>query len=168
MDTCYTWWRHQMETFSALLAFCAGNSPVTGEFPAQRSVTRGFDVFFDLHLNKRLSKHSWSWWFETPSGILWRHCNDLRVVSKDIFLVPYHNPKYPHICMYFQNVRTDPTNPFTMTSSNGNIFCVINPLLGEFTGQWLIPLRKASGTELWLFCLWSAPEQTVVQTMETS
>ena len=34
------WWRHQMETFSALLAICAGNSPVTGEFPAQRSVTR--------------------------------------------------------------------------------------------------------------------------------
>ena len=43
------WWRHQMETFSALLAFCAGNSPVTGEFPAQRPVKRSFDVFFDLH-----------------------------------------------------------------------------------------------------------------------
>ena len=41
-----TRWRHQMETFSALLAICAGNSPVTGEFPAQRSVTRSFDVFF--------------------------------------------------------------------------------------------------------------------------
>ena len=43
------WWRHQMETFSALLAICAGNSPVPGEFPAQRPVTRSFDVFFDLH-----------------------------------------------------------------------------------------------------------------------
>ena len=49
------WWRHQMETFSALLALCAGNSPVTGEFPSQRPVTWSFDVFFDLHLNKRLS-----------------------------------------------------------------------------------------------------------------
>ena len=39
------WWRHQMETFSALLALCAGNSPMTGEFPAQRPVTRSFDVF---------------------------------------------------------------------------------------------------------------------------
>ena len=38
------WWRHQMETFSALQAICAGNSPVTGEFPAQRLVTRSFDV----------------------------------------------------------------------------------------------------------------------------
>ena len=52
----FSWWRHQMETFSALLALCVGNSPVTGEFPAQRPVTRSFDVFFDLHLNKWLSK----------------------------------------------------------------------------------------------------------------
>ena len=40
-----------MEAFSALLDFWAGNSPVTGEFPAQRPVTRGFDVFFDLRPN---------------------------------------------------------------------------------------------------------------------
>ena len=51
-----TWWRHQMEAFSALLAICAGNLPVTGEFPPQRPVTRSLDVFFDLSLNKRLSK----------------------------------------------------------------------------------------------------------------
>ena len=43
-----------MEIFSALLALCAGNSPVSGEFPAQRPVTQSFDVFFDLHLIKRL------------------------------------------------------------------------------------------------------------------
>ena len=77
-----SWWRHQMETFSALLALCAGNSPVTGEFPSQRPVTRSFDVFFDLRLNKQLSKQSrrrflrrnrahydvtvmWCWWFRT-------------------------------------------------------------------------------------------------------
>ena len=41
-----------METFSVLLAICAGNSPVTCEFPAQRPVTRSFDVFFDLRLIK--------------------------------------------------------------------------------------------------------------------
>ena len=45
-----TWWRHQIETFSALLALCVGNSPVTGEFPSQRPVTQSFDVFFDLRL----------------------------------------------------------------------------------------------------------------------
>ena len=69
------WWRHQIETFSALLAICAGNSPVPGEFPAQRPVTRSFDVFFDLRLNKRLSKQSWGWWLETLSRPLWCHCN---------------------------------------------------------------------------------------------
>ena len=66
----------KMETFSALLALCAGNSPVTGEFPAQKPVKRSFDVFFDLRLNKRLSKKSWGWWFETPSRSWCRHCND--------------------------------------------------------------------------------------------
>ena len=47
-----------------------------GEFPTQRPVTRSFDVFFDLRLNKQLSKQPWGWWFETPSWSLWRHCND--------------------------------------------------------------------------------------------
>ena len=47
-------------TFSELLALCAGNSPITGEFPAQRPVTRSFDAFVDLRLNKRLNKHSWA------------------------------------------------------------------------------------------------------------
>ena len=70
-----SWWRHQIETFSALLAICAGNSPVPGEFPAQRPVTRNFDVFFDLRLNKQLSKQWWGWWFETLSHPLWRHRN---------------------------------------------------------------------------------------------
>ena len=62
------WWRHQMEAFPALL-----ESPVTGEFPSQRPVTRNFDVFFDLHLNKWSSKQSCGWYFETPSHSLWRH-----------------------------------------------------------------------------------------------
>ena len=52
-----SWCRHQMETFSALLAICAGNSPVPGEFRTQRPVTRSLGVFFDLRLNKRLSKN---------------------------------------------------------------------------------------------------------------
>ena len=64
-----------MEALSALLALCAGNSPATGKFPAQRPVTRSFHVFFDPLLSKRLSKQSWGWWFETPSWSLWRHGN---------------------------------------------------------------------------------------------
>ena len=39
------WWRHQMETFAALLALCAGTSSVTGQFSSQRPVTRSLGVF---------------------------------------------------------------------------------------------------------------------------
>ena len=73
-----TWWRHQIETFSALLAICAGNSPAPGEFPTQRPVTRSFYIFLDLCLNKRLCKQSEGWWFETLSRPLWRQCNDIK------------------------------------------------------------------------------------------
>ena len=75
-----------METFSALLAICAGNSPVPGEFPTQRPVTRSFDVFLDLRLNKRLSKQWQDWWFETLSRPLYRHRNGNRNVHEYIFL----------------------------------------------------------------------------------
>ena len=59
-------WKH----FPRYWPFFAGYSLVTGEFPAQRPVTRSFDAFFDLRLNKWLSKQWWGWWFDT----LWRHC----------------------------------------------------------------------------------------------
>ena len=77
-----SWWRHQMETFSALLALGAENAAVPGEFPTQRPATLSFDVFFDLRLNTRLSKHSWGWWFETQSSSLRCHCNDELIVMK--------------------------------------------------------------------------------------
>ena len=73
--TLMTWWRHQMETFSALLAFCVGNSPVTSEFLAQRPVMWRFYVFFDLCLNRQLSKQWRRWWLDTLLWSLWRHCN---------------------------------------------------------------------------------------------
>ena len=50
--------------------------PLCGEFTTQRTATRSSDVFFDLRMNKRLSKQSRGWWFETPLRSLWRHCND--------------------------------------------------------------------------------------------
>ena len=70
-----------METFSALLALCEGNSPDTGEFPPQRPVTRSFHIFFYLRLDKRLSKQPRRRWFETPSCSFWRHCNVLVLLS---------------------------------------------------------------------------------------
>ena len=82
-----------METFSALLALCAGNSPVTSEFPAQRPVTWSFDVFFDLRLNQRLSKHSWGW-FETPTRPSWRHSNMFGVTWTNAGLFALRNSNY--------------------------------------------------------------------------
>ena len=48
--------------------------------PAQRPVTRSFDVFFDLGPNKQLSKQWWGWWFETPPSPLWRHFNERKLL----------------------------------------------------------------------------------------
>ena len=70
------------DIFSALLAICEGNSSVTSESPAQRPVTRSFDVFFDLRLNKRLSKQSGGWWYETLTPPLWRHRNGSEALQK--------------------------------------------------------------------------------------
>ena len=97
----FTWWRHQMETFSALLAIWARNSPVTGEFPAQRPVTRSFDVFFDLRLNERLSKQTWGWWFETPTRPSWRHGNHSSVVvpHRDLHTVSLC---FVLLCLFYQ------------------------------------------------------------------
>ena len=83
-------WKHNLQLISSvhiMMTSSNGNifhvtGPLCGEFtspsefPAQRPVKRGFDVFFDLRLNKRLSKQPWGWWFEMPSWSLWRHCND--------------------------------------------------------------------------------------------
>ena len=57
-----------------------------GEFPAQRPVTRSFDVFFDLRLNKRLSKQPPGWWFETLLLSLWRQCNGAEFFWGNIIL----------------------------------------------------------------------------------
>ena len=106
-----SWWRHLMETFSALLAICAGNSPVTGEFPTQRPVTWSFDIFFDLRLNNQLSKQSWGWWFETLSCLLWHQCNVscnfLQSFSSEVF------PEYPWV-----------VDVFVMISTLGSMFTV--------------------------------------------
>ena len=100
-----SWWRHQMETFSTLLAICVGNSPVPGELFTQRPVTRSFDVYCDLRPNKRLSKQSSGWWFETPSRPIWRHryffCNwissDCKTFSFPVLQTvsnPFHVSKF--------------------------------------------------------------------------
>ena len=141
-----------MGTFSALLALCAGNSPVTGEFPSQRPVARSFDVCFDLHLKKRLSKQPRRWWFETPSRSLWRHCNVRMQKERDgcqhdsptdrnarVSLQWRHNGRYgvsyhqPHDCLLKRlfKRRAKKTSKLRVTG-----LCVGNsPVTGEFPAQ---------------------------------
>ena len=85
-----------------------------GEFPTQRPVTRSFDVFFDLRLNKRLSKQPWDWWFETPSWSLWRQCN------ADIIHCNSNNP-VPHIFLHNLNI-VKPERVRTTSMENGRIY----------------------------------------------
>ena len=104
MASWQPWWRHQMETVSALLALCAGNSLVTGVFPAQRPVTRSFDVFFDLRLNKWLSKQSWGWWYETQSRSFWGHYNVFRGLD-DVILNVRRDCTKIAVTLKFQRIR---------------------------------------------------------------
>ena len=88
--------------------------------------------------------------------------------------VPGHSCCYPRRCLWTYQVCRSHTHwhleiqpnrayrlvaivGFTMTSANGNIFCVTGPLCGEFTSHQWFPLTKASDAELWCF-LWSAHE----------
>ena len=67
--SCYSWnrllswWRYQMETFSTLLVICAGNSPILGEFPAQRPVARRryWPFVQGIHRSPVNSPHKGQW-----------------------------------------------------------------------------------------------------------
>ena len=96
-----TWWRHQMEAISALRAICAGNSPATGEIPTQRPVTRRFDVFFDLCLNKNV------WVNNREAGVLRRHR-----VHYDAIVMP--NNLSIHVCILY--LRHPPHPELSCTS----------------------------------------------------
>ena len=82
-------WRHQMEAFSALLALCVGNSPVTGDFPSQRTSNAELWCFFDVGESKWLNKMS-SWWFETQWHPVWCHFNAIGNI---------HHDRHVHFCI---------------------------------------------------------------------
>ena len=94
--------RHTMMTSSNgnifhVTAPLCGEFTGPGEFPTQRPVTRSFDVYFDLRLNKRLSKQPWDWWFETLSWSLWRHRNASMIYIVAIsWNFPRVNATIPH------------------------------------------------------------------------
>ena len=84
-----TWWRHQKETFSALLSLCEGNSRVTGEFPSQRPVTRSFEIFFDLRQSLRRHRAHYD-----VTVMTWKEWSILtRNETKNILPIVLHNSK---------------------------------------------------------------------------
>ena len=101
----------KMETSSALLSVYAGNSPGTGD-----AVTQSFEVFFDLRLNKQLSKQSWGWSFETLSRPLWRHRNDNSI---------------------YQNARSSEYRHYTSFGGNNQSWAT-NTLCNNLMWQWLL------------------------------
>ena len=155
-----------METFSALLAICAGNSTASGEFPAQRPMTRSFDVFFDLCLNKWLTKQSWGWWFETPSRPLWVIVMMHTFYVCFVFLVLADIGRN-HVAAILQTTDFGKTHFLgrflkTFASNHDDVikwkhFPRYWPFVrGIHRSRW-IPHTKASDAELWCL-LWSASE----------
>ena len=109
----------------------------SGEFPTQRAVTRSFDVFFDLRLNKRLSKQPWGWWFETPSWSLWRQCN----VKRELFV---QASIYELPCSTLGGTCTNPACPMIWPS-----------------WDWMVILTSATSSSLrskWENPPWTTPE----------
>ena len=75
-------WKH----FPRYWPFVRGIHRSPGNSHHKGPVTRSFDVFFDLRLNKRLSKHTCGWWFETPSRSLRRHCDAVSVITSHVYV----------------------------------------------------------------------------------
>ena len=161
-----------MEISSALLALCAGNSPVTGEFRSQRPVTQSFDVFFDLRLNKLLSKQSWSWW-------LGHHRAHYDVIVMVWCLLTYKNwSTLVHIMAWRLfaarllprpmriNCESEPRNifrwnfiwnskVFIQENSTDNIVSKMSAILSRPQSVFVYPLRGTQlGTEIWRLTSW--------------
>ena len=91
----------------------------TGEFPTQRLVTRGFDIFLDLRLNKGLSKQSRGWWFETLTCPLWRQCNDSKLQMCTSFVTLILN--WVNISQINQFFSVFPLNTYIWASPSINM-----------------------------------------------
>ena len=150
----FSWWRHQMETFSALMAICAGNSPVPVT-SLHKSQWRGalmlalICVWVNNHDAGDLRRYR----FHYDVIVMFRETTRKRC----FFCWSAENTKYANadyaVCTWLYS-------GWMITLSNWSIFRVTGPLWGKSTGHRWIPLTKGSDVELW-YLLWSAPEQTV-------
>ena len=112
-----------------------GYSPVTGEFPAQRPMARGFDVLFDLRLNKRLSKQAKRRWFYTPS----RSYDVTAMISR-------YKIQHPYLGFHIDEVPTDFVYSWARRYKVWTAICIPDigqnfievPALGRYVGTVLI------------------------------
>ena len=146
---CYrTWWRHNMEKLSVLLALCESNPSVTGGLPHTRPAMRSFDVSNDVCLNITVEDTFEILVNSDALTLIWRHCNAVALLSllniwywlENLGFILYLLRCYRHSIIYF-----------IMTSSNGKKIRVTGSLWMEFSGHRRIPLTKASDAELWFF-----------------
>ena len=119
----------------SMLGFRCHYSPVTGRFPSQRPAKWSFDVFFDLRLNKRLSKQSKRWWFETSSRSLWRHGN-----ARPIFRIGCACP-WNELSRYGPNIPS--RNPDIMSRNRTIVGCVTHNVLNVCSIVWRVPKCNA-------------------------
>ena len=109
--------------------------------PRTKASTRSFDIFFDLRLNKRLSKQPWGWWFETPSWSLWRQCNDCEEITRVPFLLKWSYYHETMTCIVWYSV-------FVTRNGWCSIVRMITPiryLLVQYS-------RQSSNIVNWLSC----------------
>ena len=117
----------------ALLALCVGNSPVTGEFPGQRPVTRSFDVSFDLRLNRRLIEQLIRRSFEMLSRSLWRDSNDYSAFEYKDSFSRYDNSYCKKNMSVMRRSYLYDENPCTDKTSS---LCSNDPLVAIIMMKW--------------------------------
>ena len=112
---------------------------VTGGFPSQRPVTRSCDIFYELRLNKRLSKQSRRRRIETQSRWLRRHWNvhlhmhEAAILKYLLFCINYMcRYKTRQKIYHFINVVNILPNPNVVTELD----CIIKPFLTRHYTRW--------------------------------
>ena len=136
------WWRHQMETLSVFLALCVGNSPVTGEFPLQRPVTRSFDVFFDLCL-----KNGWISNHKAGDLICHRASYDVTVIGYSVLNI---RAQLPIVQKQMSNARFNYN--LLSASVRRDSFIKVSYLAGVAMGFQLIQLHNCDPNIYWCIC----------------
>ena len=139
----HPWWLHKIETFSMLLALCEGNLPVTGGFSSQRPVTWKCDVFFDLCLNKQLSKQRRRRKFETPSCLLWSRCDVLQILTS-CFLNDKHWDSTTQILINHKHFHTTNIDNSPQTLSSESLIPALIPSWGRFKNMYELLKSKSS------------------------